>query len=161
VILHGRTAKQGFTGKADWEIIADVARKSRIPVVGNGDLGSAEEAVRAVEKSGCHAVMIGRAALRPWIFRRFTGGEVEGQEFSREDVGRLMLHHLELNLREFGERRGVIHMRRPLAWYSRGLAGAGLFRRRVNELEDLRGLEAAIAAFAAEDKDSSGRFRER
>jgi len=160
VIVHARTAKQGFAGKADWRVIADVARELNIPVVGNGDLADAEDAARAVRDSGCHAVMIGRAALRPWIFRGFTAGEGEGTGFSREEVGRLMLHHLQLNVAEFGERRGMIHMRRPLAWYSRGFAGAGLFRRRINETEDLPGLQAAIAAFAEEKEDPSGEARE-
>jgi nifR3 family TIM-barrel protein len=160
VTLHARTAKQGFAGRADWGVVADVARASSIPVVGNGDLGSAEEAARAVRESGCSAVMIGRAALRPWIFRGPAAAEGAAQPFSRADVGRLMLRHLELNIREFGERRGMIHMRRPLAWYSRGLAGAGLFRRRVNETADVPGLQAAIAAFAEVKEEISRESRD-
>lgn len=160
VIVHARTAKQAFAGKADWKVIADVARVLNIPVVGNGDLAGVEDAARAVRDSGCLAVMIGRAALRPWVFRPFTAGEGEGRGFTRAEVGRLMLHHLQLNIGEFGERRGIVHMRRPLAWYSRGFAGAGIFRRRINETEDLPGLQAAIAAFAKTKEGSSAEPRE-
>jgi nifR3 family TIM-barrel protein len=150
VTVHGRTARQGFTGKADWGIVAEVARGSELPIVGNGDLQSPADVDRAFTESGCAAVMIGRAALRPWIFRDIAlakQGEGRGA-FPRTEVGRLMLHHLELNIAEFGERRGVILMRRPLAWYSRGLPGAGLFRRGINELETPEALRRAIGAFA-------------
>jgi tRNA-dihydrouridine synthase B len=94
--------------------------------------------------------MIGRAALRPWIFRDIAraGRGEEKRAFPRTEVGLLMLHHLDLNIVEFGERRGVILMRRALAWYSRGLPGAGLFRRSINELETPEALRATIAAFA-------------
>jgi len=153
VVVHARTAKQGFSGRADWGVIADVARESEIPVIGNGDLQSAEAVAGALEDSGCDAVMIGRAALRPWIFRDIAVAGRKDSAFSREEVGRLMLRHLELNIREFGERRGIILMRRPLAWYSRGLPGAGLFRRHINEVEDLQAMRAAISAFAGEEDD--------
>ncbi len=150
VTVHGRTARQGFTGKADWGVVAEVTRSSELPIVGNGDLQSPADVERALTESGCAAVMIGRAALRPWIFRDIAraGRGEEKRAFPRTEVGRLMLHHLDLNIVEFGERRGVILMRRPLAWYSRGFSGAGLFRRSINELETPEALRAAIAAFA-------------
>jgi len=150
VTVHGRTARQGFTGKADWGVVAEVVRNSELPIIGNGDLQNPAEVNRALTESGCAAVMIGRAALRPWIFRDIAldrQGEGKGA-FSRTEVGRLMFRHLELNIAEFGERRGVILMRRPLAWYSRGLSGAGLFRRSINKRETSESLRAAIGAFA-------------
>jgi nifR3 family TIM-barrel protein len=159
VIVHGRTARQGFSGKANWKIIAEVARESTVAVVGNGDIASIADAKRAVAKSACDAVMIGRAAMRPWIFRE-AAGEGEARVFSRKDVGSLMLRHLELNVTEFGERRGIILMRRPLAWYSRGLAGAGCFRRKVNEVESPAEMKAVITAFAEGQEVSSEEFRE-
>lgn len=151
VVVHGRTARQGFSGKADWGIIAEVAGSAGLPVVGNGDLRTAEDVERSIRLSGCDAVMIGRAALgRPWIFRdvQLSRSGEKPPEVGRAEVGRLMLRHLELNLREFGERRGLVLMRRPLSWYCRGFPGSGEFRRRVNHLEEPAALRREIELFA-------------
>lgn len=150
VVVHGRTARQGFSGRSDWEVVASVARESGLPVVGSGDLKSPEDVEKAFRTSGCSAVMLGRAAMaRPWIFQ-----EVEDQrrglprrEVGPEDVGSLMLRHLELNIEEYGPLKGCLHLRRPLAMYSRGLPGAAEFRRRVNVLTDPERIREEIAMF--------------
>jgi nifR3 family TIM-barrel protein len=151
VVVHGRTARQGFAGRADWSVVAAVARSSAVPVVGSGDLKGAEDVERALKESGCAAVMIGRAALgRPWIFREIEAARENRPPplFSSREAGKLMLRHMDLNLEEFGERRGLILMRRPLSWYSRGLPGAGEFRRMVNSLEDTESVRREILAYA-------------
>lgn len=151
VVVHGRTARQGFSGRADWRVVAAVARSSALPVVGSGDLKGAEDVERALKESGCAAVMIGRAALgRPWIFREIEAARENRPPplFTSVEAGKLMLRHLELNLEEFGDRRGLILMRRPLSWYSRGLPGAGEFRRRINTLEDTKSVRQEIMTYA-------------
>jgi tRNA-dihydrouridine synthase B len=152
VTVHGRTARQGFGGRSDWTIVHDVSRTAGLPVVGSGDLTTPAEVERALDESHCAAVMIGRAALgRPWIFRDILlhragrGGGEEGRAF----VAALMERHLELNLEEFGPYRGVILMRRPLAWYSRGMAGAAEFRKRINTISEEEMMREQIHAFAA------------
>jgi tRNA-dihydrouridine synthase B len=124
VTVHPRTARQGFRGTSDWSVITAVARAVKIPVVGSGDLTTPAGIAEALSTSGCAAVMIGRAALgRPWIFRdavRHLAGEAE-ETRGRGFVAALMLRHLELNVQEFGARRGVLLIRSPLAWYSRGM----------------------------------------
>ncbi len=150
VTVHGRTARQGFSGRSDWGVVAAVTRESGLPVVGSGDLRCPEDVEKAFRTSGCSAVMLGRAAMgRPWIFR-----EVEQQraglphrEMVAEDIGRLMLRHLELNIEEYGPLRGCLHLRRPLAMYSRGLPGAAEFRRRVNELKSPEEVREEIRVF--------------
>jgi len=151
VTVHGRTAKQGFAGKADWGVVAAVARESGVPVVGSGDLQTPGDVKRSLAESGCAAVMIGRAALgRPWIFRE-SGEPREGsppEEVSRPEIAALMIRHLELNIEEFGPHRGILLTRRPLAWYSRGLPGAADFRRRINKLKDAEEVRGEIRTFA-------------
>jgi tRNA-dihydrouridine synthase B len=150
VIVHGRTARQGFSGEADWKVVADVVRESGLPIVGSGDLKSPADVEAALQASGCAAVMIGRAALcRPWIFREVAERRegLPAGEISREEMGRLMLRHLELNVEEFGAERGTRQMRRPLAWYSRGLAGAADFRRRINTVESEAEVRREIMLF--------------
>ncbi len=134
VIIHGRTAKQGFSGRADWGVVRDVVQKVGVTVVGSGDLTTPPEVATALRESGCAAVMIGRASRgNPWIFQLVEAclSAQQGVRPSVEEVGRVMLWHLEMSLTEFGPHRGLVQMRRPLTWYSRGWPGAGDFRRRI------------------------------
>lgn len=150
VTVHARTALQGFSGLSDWRVVAAVARESGLPVVGSGDLKSPEDVERAFRTSGCSAVMLGRAAMgRPWIFREVEERRagLPHREMASEDIGRLMLRHLELNIEEYGPLRGCLHLRRPLALYSRGLPGAVDFRRRVNELKEPEEVREEIRVF--------------
>ncbi len=95
VALHARTRAQGYSGKADWTLIARVKQAVRIPVIGNGDVRSAADCARLMQESGCDAVMIGRAALGyPWIFRELAGGEPPAPEERRVLVRRHFLEHL-------------------------------------------------------------------
>jgi nifR3 family TIM-barrel protein len=157
VTVHGRTGKQGFTGLADWEAIREVAADGALPVTGNGDIVTPEQAVRALADSGCAAIMIGRGAYgNPWIFRE-AAGLLAGRPVARPSAAELaavMARHLTLSIEEWGPRRGVHPMRRHLIWYARGRAGAHEFRRRVVRLEEpaeiLREIEAFISGAYAE-----------
>lgn len=152
VTVHGRTARQQFSGRADWSMVANVARAVDLPVVGNGDITRAEQVDQALAAHGCAAVMIGRGALgNPWIFRdveRLRLG-MPPEPPSPEELARVALRHYRLALEELGSRTGVHTMRRHLVWYSRGRAGAHEFRRRASTLERPEDVVAEIEGFAA------------
>jgi nifR3 family TIM-barrel protein len=118
--LHARTRQQGFSGRANWDLIAEAKHALSIPVVGNGDVRSADDVVRMVEQTGCDAVMIGRAAIgNPWIFRevktRLAGGEFTPPT-PRERVA-VLLRHIGEAARQDGEPGGVIASRKVMAAY--------------------------------------------
>lgn len=108
--IHGRTRAQMYTGEADWTLIGEVKRNPRIkiPVIGNGDITSLEQADRAFDEYGVDAVMVGRATFGcPWFFNR--------QELSLEDKLHLLREQLRINIERIDERRGILHTRRHLA----------------------------------------------
>lgn len=124
ITIHGRTSKQRYSGRADWESIKSLKETVSIPVIGNGDIATPDEAVMRLESSGCDAIMIGRASIgNPWIFRgvkaALDGGLLSpSPTFSeRRD---LVLAHLKMAEEERGE-RGILEMRRHLIWYLKGL----------------------------------------
>lgn len=136
VTVHGRTREEYYSGKADWNIIADVKKSVGIPVIGNGDIFSAEDAVRMMKMTGCDGVMVARGALgNPWIFREirsvFEGGEEIEKPTDRE-VFDLMIRHYEMLVEEKGEKRAVFEMRKHVAWYIKGMYKATELRRKVN-----------------------------
>jgi tRNA-dihydrouridine synthase B len=137
--VHGRVAAQFFTGRADWEAIAAVKRSvSRLPVVGNGDIDSAETAVARLRESGVDGVMIAREALaRPWIFAQVAAllrGEPCPPDPSLDEQRAIVLHHYDLVCRRFGVERGTLLMRKFACAYAQGLPGARDFRGRVSRV---------------------------
>ena len=138
--VHGRTAQDYFRGQADWEQIARLKQHlKRIPLIGNGDIRSPQDVVRAFRQYPVDGVMIARAALaRPWLFRQaaaaLRGEEVPPDPTPEEEL-RLLRRHFELVLQRFGPRRGVILMRKFACCYAQGRAGARLFRTHVATIE--------------------------
>jgi tRNA-dihydrouridine synthase B len=137
--VHGRVAAQFFKGQADWEAIAAVKRSvSRLPVVGNGDVTSAETAVRRLRESGVDGVMIAREALaRPWIFAQVAAvlrGETPPPDPTLAEQREIVLHHYDLVCRRFGVERGTLLMRKFACAYAQGLPGARDFRGRVSRV---------------------------
>jgi tRNA-dihydrouridine synthase B len=129
--LHGRTRRQGYACKADWEAIAQVKRHLRIPVIGNGDLTSPEAVSHFFALTGADGAMIGRGALgNPWIFRQilqlFRGGLPEPP--SLEEKEKTIFRHLQMIIDSRGEKHGVREFRKHLLWYTRGLRGGAEFR---------------------------------
>lgn len=128
VSVHGRTREQLYTGKANWDIIRDVKQAVSIPVIGNGDVFTPEDAQRLLEHTGCDGVMIGRGALgNPWMLYRtvhyLTTGELLSDPNAREKIDVAILHMDRLvNLK--GEFTAVREMRKHLAWYLKGIPGA-------------------------------------
>ncbi|MCA0758365.1 tRNA dihydrouridine synthase DusB [Paenibacillus sp. N4] len=127
VSVHGRTREQLYTGKANWDIIRDVKEAVSIPVIGNGDVFSPEDAKRLLEHTGCDGVMIGRGALgNPWMLYRtiqyLTNGELLGDPTPREKLEVAILH-LDRLIALKSEAVAVREMRKHLAWYLKGLPG--------------------------------------
>jgi tRNA-dihydrouridine synthase B len=121
VTVHPRTRSQQYTGRAPWDVIAEVVAAVRIPVVGNGDVRSVDDARAMVAATGCAAVMIGRGALgRPWIFR--------GAEVARDARAAIIRRHCALIETHLPERYALVQLKKHLAWYSDGLPFAARAR---------------------------------
>lgn len=145
VAVHGRTREQYYTGTADWDMIRKVKEAVSIPVIGNGDVFTGEDACRMLEETGCDMVMIARGALgNPWIFRDAVAiwqGKEKPPAPSLEDKVRMMLLHLDRLEAEKGEYAAVREMRKHVGWYLKGVHGSAAIRRRVNSItnaEELR-----------------------
>lgn len=120
--IHGRTRAQMYTGKADWTLIGEVKRnpRIRIPIIGNGDITTAEEAEEAFARYGVDAIMVGRATFgRPWIFReirdRLDGTGKDAARLSANDKIDILEEQLRINVERIDEYRGILHTRRHLA----------------------------------------------
>lgn len=135
VTVHGRTASQGYSGKVDWSIIAEVKKSVRIPVIANGDVQTPEDAARLFEMTGCDGIMIGRASLgNPWVFRRIAHYLQSGELLPAATVDE-RLHaakeHAVLLQSILGERRASKEMRGHLVHYLKGMPGAPKLRNRL------------------------------
>lgn len=144
--VHGRTRQQQYSGKADYAAIARIREQLSIPVIANGDVFAAGDAVRILQESGCQSLMIGRGAMgNPWLFREslaaLRGGEAQPVTL-QERVDTALLHARWMV--DFkGERLGVMEMRKHIGHYIGGLRGATALRRELNmakTLEELNGL---------------------
>jgi len=137
VTLHPRSRTQFFSGHSDWEMIKIVKKNLSIPVIGNGDIWSADDALRMIEETGCDAVMIGRAALgNPFIFRETVELVEHGRRIlppTIEERIAAAYQHLELACSFKGETVAVREMRKHLAWYTRGMRGAARIRETINQ----------------------------
>ncbi len=158
VAVHGRTKEQGYSGLADWDVIAAVAAAVRIPVIGNGDIASADDAGKRRRETGVAGLMIGRAAMtNPWIFGEikaaFTASD--GAEPYRHptlaDRWALIAEHCRLEAGRRGEERRALHgMRSRLMAYSRGMPSGRHLREKFARIESIAAVEDLAAAHLAE-----------
>lgn len=149
--VHGRTREQQYGGTADWDVIARVAATVRIPVLGNGDVSTPQQAAHRLRTSGCAGLAIGRAAMgNPWLFGRMVHyletGELLPEPGVTERVT-LAIRHLDMMIAYKGAHLAVREMRKHAAWYLKGLWGAAEARNRVNQTETPEQMRAVLHDF--------------
>ena len=138
ITIHGRTRSEFYTGVADWDIIKKVKENVNIPVIGNGDIKSPEDAKRIFEQTNCDGIMVARATLgRPWILEQIRTYLENGtiRSISNEEILSTIVNHIELEVKEKGEYTGVREMRKHICYYLKGLPGASNVRDKINHLE--------------------------
>jgi nifR3 family TIM-barrel protein len=152
IAVHPRTATQGFRGRSDWSIIAAVKEAVSIPVIGNGDILCARDAVQMEADTGCDAIMIGRAAIgNPWIFSRYLALKT-GQTEPRVDFAmriETMIRFVRAMVGYWGESRACRMLRSRLGWFVKGLPHAGAFREAIKSITAEDEAIAVIDAFCA------------
>lgn len=158
VAVHGRTVKQGYSGKADWEIIKKVKETINIPVFGNGDVSSPLDAEAMLKHSCCDGVMIGRAAMgNPWIFKQVRAWLEEGRKLgppSPKERVEICIRHMALLCELKGNAVAAREMRRHASWYIKGLPGAAEARRRLIKAVNCDDMVAILQGFARELSES-------
>ncbi|MGS2780315.1 tRNA dihydrouridine synthase DusB [Robertmurraya sp. GLU-23] len=157
VSLHGRTRVQMYEGKANWDIIREVKQSIGIPLIGNGDVTTPQDAKRMLEETGCDGVMIGRAALgNPWMIYRtvkyLESGELMGEPTVREKIDVCILH-LDRLIALKGEYVAVREMRKHAAWYLKGIRGNAKVRNGINECNTRADLVTLLTALVIEEEE--------
>lgn len=139
IAVHGRTREQYYTGKADWDIIKQVKSQVSIPVMGNGDVFTPEDARNLMEYTGCDGIMIGRGAQgNPWIFSRtleYLRSGIVPPTPSKQEIYETIVKHATMMVEFKGEYIGIREMRKHASWYTKGLPNMAKFRKDMNEIE--------------------------
>lgn len=144
VAVHGRTREQYYSGKADWNIIRKVKEAVHIPVIGNGDIRTPQDAKRIQEETGCDGVMIARGAQgNPWIFSQILHYEKTGEILEKptpQEVVNMILRHAQMQIEFKGEYTGMREIRKHAAWYTAGYKNSAKLRGMINEVENYEDL---------------------
>lgn len=148
ITVHGRTREQYYSGKADWDIIRQVKEAVSIPVIGNGDVFSPEDAMGLIKKTGCDGIMVARGSRgNPWIFREITEyletGKKPGRP-SKKEVKEMILLHGQMMMEFKGEMAGMREMRKHVAWYTAGYPNSAALRKDINTVSSMEELAALI-----------------
>ena len=150
IAVHGRTREQYYSGKADWDVIKDVKKAVKIPVIGNGDIFSAEDAKAMKEYTGCDGLMVARGARgNPWIFREIKEYLENGNVIDKptiNDIREMIISHAKMLVDYKGEYTGIREMRKHIAWYTAGLPHSAELRRMCNQIETMENLIETVNA---------------
>ena len=150
IAIHGRTRSEYYTGVADWDIIRKVKENVNIPVIGNGDIKSPEDAKKILEETNCDGIMIGRATLgRPWILEEIRTYLESGnvRKITNKEILETILKHIELEVKEKGEYTGIREMRKHICYYLKGLPRASNVRDTINHLESKKEVENILIEY--------------
>ena len=148
VAVHGRTREQYYSGKADWDIIRQVKEAVSIPVIGNGDLLTAEDVIAMKEQTNCDGFMIARGAQgNPWIFKQILHYFETGEHLAKpslEEVADMILRHGKMMIDFKGEYTGVREMRKHAAWYTAGYHNSSKLRVKFNSVESYEDMQELL-----------------
>lgn len=150
ITVHPRTRKQGYSGKADWLIIKNVKDNVSIPVIGNGDIKTPEDAKRMLNETGCDAIMIGRGLLgNPWLIRNILN-YLAGRDYelpSTEEKIKMCIKHLKYLSETKDEKIAVLEIRSHAAWYLKGIENASLIKNKIYQCNSIRDIMQVLNEF--------------
>lgn len=152
ITIHGRTREEFYTGTADWNIIKQVKQAVSIPVIGNGDIKTPQDAKKMLEQTGVDGIMIGRASIgSPWIFREIQE-YLEGREVtkvSKEEKLQIIIEHINLQVNYLGENTGIKEMRKHMSYYLKNMPNVAIIRQKINQIETKQELITCLTEYFA------------